>query len=112
MLSDVQDMNERHAAKRTGVVTSRLRKWGILVTPETGCRLWLCGLGLLWEEKVTRSNRVGRATVRFCTISLPRRSKISHQRRYFVFINRLRESASARENTFISSSARVSTSAP
>ena len=38
--------------------------------------------------------------------------RISHQRRYFVFINRLRESASARENTLISSSARVSTSAP
>jgi len=34
------------------------------------------------------------------------------QRRYFIFINRLRESASARENTLMSSSARVSTSAP
>src|SRR5580700_7616235 len=34
------------------------------------------------------------------------------QRHYFIFINRLRESASARENTLMSSSARVSTSAP
>jgi hypothetical protein len=48
MLSDVQDMNERHGTKRTRVVTSRLRKWGILATPETGFRLRLCGLGLLW----------------------------------------------------------------
>ena len=34
------------------------------------------------------------------------------QRHYFLFINRLRESASAREKTLMSSSARVSTSAP